>query len=60
MTFAEVMAFYDYKMSNIARTLNLSRPTVTNWKNLNKIPYVYQCEIEVLTYGKLKAQKEES
>jgi hypothetical protein len=58
MEFSEVMIYFDYKMSNIARALDVTRETVTHWKDEGKIPYHRQCQIEVVTGGKLKAEGE--
>jgi len=57
MKFSEVMAFYDYKMSNIVRALHVARDTVNAWKVKDNIPFSKQCEIEVLSQGKLKADQ---
>jgi len=58
MKFSEVMAFYDYKMINIVRALKIARDTVKSWKEKDKIPFKMQCVLEVLSEGKLKAEKE--
>lgn len=57
MKFSDVMAFYDYKMSNIVKALHVSRETVKSWKRKDKIPFKMQCVLEVLTSGYLKADK---
>lgn len=59
MKFSEVMIFYDYKMTNVAKALNTSRQNVSLWKKENKIPYSKQCELQVITNGKLKANKDD-
>jgi DNA-binding transcriptional regulator Cro len=59
MKFSEVMAFYDYKMVNIVRELKVARDTVKSWKIKDKIPFTRQCQLEVLSNGKLKASKNE-
>lgn len=59
MKFKDVMACYDYKMSNIVRSLNVARETVNSWKKNDRIPFKMQCLIEVDTDGKLKANKED-
>lgn len=59
MKFSEVMIYYDYNMSNIAKALDTSRQYVSLWKKENKIPYPMQCMLQVITSGKLKASKEE-
>lgn len=60
MKFCDVMAYYDYKMINIVKALNVARDTVNLWKEKDKIPFKMQCVLEVITDGKLKAVKEES
>lgn len=55
MLFSELMAYYDYKFSNVARGLNLSRQAILLWKKKNRIPYERQCQIEIMTNGQLKA-----
>lgn len=55
MRFCELMAYYDYKMSNICRELSVSRSTVKRWKEKDSIPFHKQCVIQVLTKNKLIA-----
>ena len=57
MKFSDVMAFYDYKMINVAKGLSISRETVKVWKQNDYIPFRMQCVIEVLSDGKLKADR---
>jgi DNA-binding XRE family transcriptional regulator len=57
--FSEVMIYYGYNQSNVARALGVSRQTITHWKRINRIPYSSQCQIEIVTQGKLKADKNE-
>lgn len=59
LKFSEVMIYYDYKKSNIARALGVARQVIYYWSLSNKIPYPRQCEIEILTNGALKASKED-
>ncbi|CAB4127127.1 hypothetical protein UFOVP260_23 [uncultured Caudovirales phage] len=58
MKFSEVMAYYDYKMINICKALHIARGTVLSWKEKDKIPFKLQCVLEVVSNGKLKAEKE--
>ncbi len=60
MKFSEVMAFYDYKMINIVKALNVARDTVKSWKEKDKIPFTKQCELQVITNNKLVANKDDS
>lgn len=57
MKFSELMAFYDYKMINICRGLKVARETVNSWRNKDEIPFKFQCMAEVLSEGKLKADR---
>lgn len=59
MKFNEVMIYYDYKKSNIAKALGVSRQVVSVWQEQNKIPYPRQCQLEIETKGALKASKED-
>jgi hypothetical protein len=59
MKFSEVMQYYDYNMATIARALETSRQYVSKWKKVDKIPYPRQCELQILTGGKLIANKED-
>lgn len=59
MKFSEVMIFYDYNMSNIAKALDTSRQYVSLWKKEDKIPYPKQCELQIITNGKLIASKDD-
>lgn len=59
MKFSEVMIYYDYNMSAIAKSLETSRQYVSLWKKTGKIPYPKQCELQVITKGKLLASKED-
>jgi transposase-like protein len=59
MKFSEVMSYYNYNMSAIARALNISRQCIFHWRSENKVPYSKQCELEIITGAKLKANKEE-
>ena len=59
MKFSDVMAYYDYKMINICKALHVARDTVKSWKDNDHIPFKMQCVLEVITNGKLKANKED-
>jgi hypothetical protein len=59
MKFSEVMIYFDYKISNVSRFLNISRQTIYGWHDNDRIPFDKQCVIEVLTKGKLKANKDD-
>jgi hypothetical protein len=59
MKLSEVMIYYDYNMSAIARALDTSRQYVSLWKKNDKIPFSKQCELQVITDGKLRASKDD-
>jgi hypothetical protein len=59
MKFSEVMIYYDYNMSKIAKALDTSRQYVSLWKKENQIPFPMQCMLQVITNGKLKASKDD-
>lgn len=59
MKFSEVMIYFDYKMVNIAKALNMKPQSITTWHKKNQIPYPRQCELEILTKGVLKADKDD-
>lgn len=59
MKLSEVMIYYDYNMSAIARALDTSRQYVSLWKKNDKIPFSKQCELQVITAGKLRASKDD-
>lgn len=60
MKFSEVMKYYDYKMINIVRALKIARDTVNTWRKKDKIPFKFQCVLEIITDGKLRADREDS
>lgn len=59
MKFSDVMIHYNYNMANISRALGISRQAIERWRDKNKVPYPRQCEIEILTEGDLKANRDD-
>jgi hypothetical protein len=59
LKYSDVMIYYDYKMSNVARALGVSRQVIYYWHKRNRVPFSKQCELEILTKGALKANKED-
>jgi hypothetical protein len=55
MKFHEVMCEFNYNMSAIGRALGVTEQCVANWKKKDFIPVHRQCQLEVITKGKLKA-----
>ncbi len=58
MKFSDIMIYYDYNMAAVARALNTSRQYVCIWKKNNSVPYPRQCELQIITQGKLIANRE--
>lgn len=56
MKFSQVLRHFG-SVVNIAHALQVSVPTIYEWKKTG-LPYCRQCQIEVETKGKLKANKE--
>jgi len=55
MTKSEAIAFYGGKPSKLARALGVHPAAVTNWSE--RIPEGRQYQLEVITKGKLKADR---
>jgi hypothetical protein len=53
------MSYYDYNMANIARALGVTRQHVYSWKRKDRIPFLQQCQLQVITNGDLVARKED-
>lgn len=58
MTFTDIMIYFEFRQTNVARALGITRATVSHWRKKGRIPYGRQCELEALTHGKLKAKKD--
>ena len=41
---------------HLASALNVSLQTIYNWREQGSIPFSRQCEIEIITDGKLKVE----
>lgn len=57
MKIKELLIQYEYNRTNVAKLFGVSRRTVTRWRDADKIPYPYQCMVELETKGKFKADK---
>jgi hypothetical protein len=57
MKFSDMMIYYNYKMTNVARALHVGRQTVERWKRADQIPFEKQCVLEVITKGALQADR---
>lgn len=58
MKFSELMTYFDYKKTKIARAVGISRQAVSRWHKNDAIPWYMQCEIQILTNNKLLASKD--
>jgi hypothetical protein len=56
MTFNETKKFYGTQIE-IGLAIGLSKSSISAFKDRGGIPYGYQCDIEKLTDGKLKADR---
>lgn len=59
MTLDDAVTYYGHNYSNLARALELTKMTVCRWKREDRIPYQYQCQLEVITNGALKATRKD-
>jgi hypothetical protein len=57
MTIDEVLTYFGHKQANVARALGVCRNSICLWYKQKHIPYARQCQLELLTQGKLKANK---
>ena len=55
VTYADLIKFYG-SQTEAAKALHLSQPAVWEWQH-NTIPYDRQCQIEVDSAGKLRADR---
>lgn len=55
MTIDEALTYFDHKQTHIARALGVAPMTVCIWKRKKKIPFRWQCQLQVITEGALKA-----
>lgn len=54
MDWKQVIAHFGSK-ARLAKRIGLTRSAVSNWGP--EIPYLHQCQIEILTQGKLRAEQ---
>ena len=61
MTLDDAVTYYDHNYSKLARALGVTKQSMSIWKRSGKeIPYHYQCQIEVMTKGALKAERKDA
>ena len=56
---AEVIKHYGDSTLLVAYNLKVSEQTIRNWVTADKVPYIAQLAIQLLTKGKLKANQDE-
>jgi hypothetical protein len=59
MNIKDVLIYFNFRQTNVARALGVSRGCISHWYKIGRIPYGKQCELELITDGKLKANKED-
>ena len=59
MTIDEALTHFDHKQTHIARALGVTPMTICLWKKKKMIPYRWQCQLQVITEGALKATPKE-
>ncbi|HEO1391270.1 Cro/CI family transcriptional regulator [Legionella pneumophila] len=57
MSIDELGSYFKYNQSEIARLLGIQRNAVHRWFKTGKIPLTRQFQLEVLTNGELKADR---
>lgn len=58
MKFSDVMIQFNYNMASVARAVDVSKQWILKWKQSDFVPIEYQCMLEVITEGKLKANRD--
>lgn len=56
MTYEELINFFG-NPTKIHRAINVALPNIAYWKKINNIPIERQCYIEIITQGRLKADR---
>lgn len=59
MTLHDALCYFDHSQANIARALGVTQMTLCRWKRMKSIPYQYQCQLQVMSNGALKASKKD-
>ncbi len=59
MKYTDLMEHIDYRGEKIAEFVGASTGSIFKWRQKRSIPFLWQCKIEVLTQGKLKARQED-
>ena len=57
MKLDEAVTYYGHNYSKMARALGLDKNTLWLWKKKDTIPFHFQCQLEVITDGALKADR---
>lgn len=59
MTPNDLVAHF-HSIAEAARALKVSAPSVSQWISAGEIPIDRQCQIEIVTHGALRADRDES
>jgi hypothetical protein len=59
MKLDDAVTYYGHNYSNLARALGMTKLQISRWKKKDVIPYHYQCQLEVMTKGALKADRKD-
>lgn len=57
MTLDDAVTYYGHNYSNVARALEMTKQQISIWKKKGVIPYHYQCQLQIITDGALKADR---
>ncbi len=60
MTLDDAVTYYGHNYSNLARAIGLTKQQISKWKKIDSIPYHYQCQLQVMTEGALKADRKDT
>ncbi len=60
MTLDEAITYYDHNHAKFCRAMGITFTSVTRWKKIGQIPFVWQCQLQVITDGALKADRKDS
>lgn len=60
MTLDDAITYYGHNKAALARALGITTMALWRWEKKKKIPYEYQCQLQVMTNGTLKAARKHS
>ncbi|MEK7888254.1 Cro/CI family transcriptional regulator [Burkholderia contaminans] len=59
MTYADVLRYF-HTQTRAAQALGIQQSSISRWKTQGHIPWTRQCHIQVVTRGKLIANKKDA